>query len=57
MVIFGLGCVFEDKLYFTKDVVDESSTPKNKKPNTIPNLQPRPLQSLPEKESMCNYLR
>ena len=33
--IWGLGHVFEGKLYFTKDIVDVSFVPKNKKPKPI----------------------
>ena len=34
--IWGLGHVFEGKLYFTKDLVDDSFVPRNRKPKPIP---------------------
>ena len=34
--IWGLGHVFEGKLYFTKDVVDDSFVPRTRKPKHIP---------------------
>ena len=40
--IWGLGHVFEDKLYFTKDIVDDSFVPKNRKPKPIPKCAPKP---------------
>ena len=42
--IWGLGHVFEDKLYFTKDIVDDSFVPKNRKPKPIskPAAKPAP---------------
>ena len=42
--IWGLGHVFEDKLYFTKDIVDDSFVPKNRKPKPIskPAAEPAP---------------
>ena len=30
--IWGLGHVFEGKLYFTKDIVDDNFVPRNRKP-------------------------
>ena len=42
--IWGLGHVFEDNLYFTKDIVDDSFVPKNRKPKPIskPAAKPAP---------------
>ena len=40
--IWGLGHVFEGKLYFTKDIVDDSFVPRNRKPNLIPKLEAKP---------------
>mmetsp|Transcript_100689 Transcript_100689/g.170231 ORF Transcript_100689/g.170231 Transcript_100689/m.170231 type:complete len:85 (+) Transcript_100689:295-549(+) len=36
--VWGWGHVFEGKLYFTKDIVDNSFVPKNRQPK--PALQP-----------------
>ena len=33
--IWGPAHVFEGKLYFTKDVVDDNSVPRNRKPKAI----------------------
>ena len=59
--IWGLGHVFEGKLYCTKDIVDDSFVPRNRKPKTIPNLKPSLLQSLPQslpqRASLCNCSR
>ena len=38
----GLGNVFEGKLYFTKDIVDDSFVPRNRKPKPIPKLEAKP---------------
>ena len=40
--IRGLGHIFEDKLYFTKDIVDDSFVPKNRKPKPIPKPAAKP---------------
>ena len=40
--IWGLGHVFEGKLYFTKDMVDDSFVPRNRKPKTIPKPEAKP---------------
>ena len=40
--IWGLGNVFEGKLYFTKDVVDDIFVPRNGKPKPIPKLEAKP---------------
>ena len=40
--IWGLGHVFEDKFYFTKDIVDDSFVPKNRKPKPIPKPAAKP---------------
>ena len=42
--VWGLGHVFEDKLYFTKDIVDDSFVPKNRKPKPVsqPAAKPAP---------------
>ena len=42
--IWGLGHVFDDKLYFTNDIVDDSLVPKNRKPKPIskPAAKPAP---------------
>ena len=44
--VWGLGHVFEGKLYFTKDIVDDSFVPRNRKPKPIPKhaakLAPKP---------------
>ena len=45
--IWGLGHVFEGKLYFTKDFVDDRFVPRNRQPKPIPNLKPSLLQTLP----------
>ena len=51
--IWGLGHVFEGKLYFTKDFVDDSFVPRNRKP---PKPEAYLLQCLP-RASMCNCSR
>ena len=33
--VWGLEHLFEDKLYFTKDIVDDSFVPKNRKPKPV----------------------
>ena len=40
--VWGLGHVFEDKLYFTKDIVDDSFVPKNRKPKPVSPPAPTP---------------
>jgi len=40
--IWGLGHVFEGKLYFTKDIVDDSFVPWNKTPNPVPKPVAKP---------------
>ena len=40
--IWGLGHVFEGNLYFTKDLVDDSFVPRNRKPKLKP--APKPTQ-------------
>ena len=40
--IWGLGHVFEGKLYFTKDIVDDSFVPRNRKPKPIPKPEAKP---------------
>ena len=40
--IWGVGHVFEGKLYFTKDMVDDSSVPTIKKPKPIPKPAAKP---------------
>ena len=42
--IWGLGHVFEGKLYFTKNIVDDSFVPRNRKPKPIlkPEAKPAP---------------
>ena len=40
--IWGLGHVFERKLYFTKDIVDDSFVPRNRKPKPIPKPEAKP---------------
>ena len=40
--IWGLGHVSEGKLYFTKDVVDDSFIPRNRKPKPIPKPEAAP---------------
>ena len=40
--IWGLGHVFEGKLYFTKDIVDDSFVPRNRKPKPIPKPKTKP---------------
>ena len=39
---WGLGHVFEDKPYFTKDIVDDSFVPKNRKPKRVPQPAAKP---------------
>jgi len=34
--VWGLGHVFEDRLIFTKDTVDDSFVPKNRTPKPVP---------------------
>ena len=34
--------MFEGKLYFTKDIVDDSFVPRNRKPKPIPNPEAKP---------------
>ena len=41
-MIWGLGHVFEGKLYFTKDIVDDSFVPRNRKPKPIPKPEAKP---------------
>ena len=55
--IWGIGHVFEGKLYFTKDIVDDSFVPRNRKPKPIPKPEANLLQSLPQWASMCNCSR
>ena len=43
--ICGLGHVFEGMLYFTKDIVDDSLVPRNRKPKTIPKPEAKPAKS------------
>ena len=40
--IWGLGHVFEGKLYFTKDIVGDTFVPINRKPKPIPKPQAKP---------------
>ena len=40
--IRGLGHVFEGKLYFTKDIVDDNFVPRNGKPKPIPKPEAKP---------------
>ena len=40
--IRGLGHVFEGKLYFTKDIVDDIFVPRNRKPKPIPKPEAKP---------------
>ena len=40
--IWGLGHVFEGKLYFNKDVVDDNFVPRNRKPKPIPKPEAKP---------------
>ena len=40
--IWGLGHVFEDKLYFTKHIVDDTFVPRNRKPKPIPKPEAKP---------------
>ena len=40
--IWGLGHVFKGKLYFTKDIVDDSFVPRNRKPKPIPTPKANP---------------
>ena len=39
---WGLGHVFEGKLYFTKDIMDDNFVPRNRKPKPIPKPAPQP---------------
>jgi hypothetical protein len=39
---WGFGHVFEGKLYFTKDIVDDSFVPRNRKPKPIPKPTAKP---------------
>ena len=38
----GFWNVFEGKLYFTKDIVDDGLVPRNRKPKTIPKSEAKP---------------
>ena len=40
--IWGLGHVFEGKLYFTKHIVDDSFLPRNRKTKPIPKPEAKP---------------
>ena len=40
--IWGLGHVFEGKLYFTKDIVDDNFEPRVRKPKAIQKLEAKP---------------
>ena len=40
--IWGLGHVFKGELYFTKDIVDDSFVPRNRKPKSIPKPEAKP---------------
>ena len=40
--IWGLGHVFEGKLYFTKDIVDDSFVTRKRKPKPIPKPKAKP---------------
>ena len=40
--IWGLGHVFEDKLHFTKDIVNDSFVPKIRKPKPISKCATKP---------------
>ena len=42
--IWGLGHVYEGKLYFTKDIVADF-VPRNRKPKAIPKLEANPAPS------------
>ena len=55
--IWGLGHVFEGKLYFTKDIVDDSFVPRIGSLNPFQNLKSSLPQSLPQRASMCNCSR
>ena len=55
--IWGLGHVFEGKLYFTKDIVDVSFVPRNRKPKAISKPATKPAQSLPQRASLSNCSR
>ena len=38
----GPGHIFEGKLYFTKDIIDDSFVPKNRKPKPVPQPAAKP---------------
>ena len=40
--IWGLGHVFEGKLYFTKDIVNDNFVPRNRQPEHIPKPEGMP---------------
>ena len=40
--IWGLGHVFQGKLYFTKAIVDDNFVPRNRKPKRIPKPEVKP---------------
>ena len=40
--VWGLGHVFEGKLYLTKDIVDDNFVPKNRKPKPVPQPAAKP---------------
>ena len=50
---WGLGQVFEDKLFFTKDVMDDSFVPNNWKPKPVP--QPAPKRAPPMRCARCTW--
>ena len=41
------------KLYFTKDIVDESFVPRNRKPKPIPKPEAKPAPKAAPKEEAC----
>ena len=51
--IWGLGHVFEGQLYFTKDIVDGSFVPRNRKPKPIPKPEAKPAPKACPKAQAC----
>eukprot|EP00670_Eutreptiella_braarudii_P030064 CAMPEP_0174378438 /NCGR_PEP_ID=MMETSP0811_2-20130205/122049_1 /TAXON_ID=73025 ORGANISM="Eutreptiella gymnastica-like, Strain CCMP1594" /NCGR_SAMPLE_ID=MMETSP0811_2 /ASSEMBLY_ACC=CAM_ASM_000667 /LENGTH=175 /DNA_ID=CAMNT_0015530657 /DNA_START=967 /DNA_END=1491 /DNA_ORIENTATION=- len=50
---WGLGQIFEDKLFFTRDVMDDSFVPNNWKPKPVP--QPAPKRAPPMRCARCTW--
>ena len=51
--VWGLGHVFEGKLYFTKDIVDGNFVPRNQKLQPTPKPEPKPAPKPAPKGQAC----